>query len=169
MPACLVVLVRADISPSPLRYIYTQKIDRERENTVKTHTRVFYIEVTIRLLFNLSLSLSSLGACRYSIWQMLKLYSVLSRRMFGIVVHCCCVYICSCGSRFFFSLHSFIRLYCFRSFRLLLLRFVSFCYFFLVYCRSFFCERNNRKTNFHNIFIGRFLQWSFYGSICICK
>lgn len=35
-----------------------------------------------------------------------KLYSVLSRRMFGIVVHCCCVLkftLLSCGSRFFFD------------------------------------------------------------------
>lgn len=103
------MLVRADISPLlfdcliyehiPLHIHYTHWTDR-----VLYRTYVVRLGRCVTLSLCLYLSRSALSytersvcflraACQYSIWQMLKLYLVLSRRMFGIVVHCCwCIF-----------------------------------------------------------------------------
>lgn len=83
----------------PLHIHYTHWTDR-----VLYRTYVVRLGRCVTLSLCLYLSRSALSytersvcflraACQYSIWQMLKLYLVLSRRMFGIVVHCCwCIF-----------------------------------------------------------------------------
>lgn len=159
--------VRVDISPSSL-YIHTTSWGREREKNMK-HTHAFYVEHTLR-----HLSLSSLGACRYSIWQMLKLYSVLSRRMFGIVVHCCCV-VCiylSCGSRCcrffcFFCCASHFALNC--CCYVLLLFFFSSSFFILCVLFVVFLNESRTTTRKFRIYWKIFCIDHFIGAIRVCK